>query len=42
MPIVQIATNIGKRLGSPFLKNVTTLVAEMTNKPEKVDNYNLS
>jgi len=35
MPIVQITTNLGRRLGTPFLKSVSSLVADMTNKPEK-------
>ena len=39
MPIVHIATNLGKALRAPFLRNVTSLVAEMTSKPEKVTQF---
>ena len=39
MPIVQITTNLGRRLGTPFLKSVSSLVADMTNKPEKVTKF---
>ena len=35
MPIVQITTNVSK-LGTPFMKSIAALVAEMTQKPEKV------
>ena len=36
MPIVQVTTNLSRTLAAPFLKSVASLVAEMTQKPEKV------